>query len=175
MSDRERQNKNEPKWKTHVMFLLIKSFTVVVFDFFVTKSLSLTKSSTQCASISLFREFKKLRRLLQRKRHIEIELCVELNVLWWFYVGHGQQTRQKALSLAWHEWVSCKGKEWKIYCCGLRLCRQNLKNKNFTSSFGRLRQKLLEKACRTCSTTIFLHSTNQIICGAVVVVAVVIS
>ena len=80
MSDLERQNRNEPKWKTHVMFLLIKSFTVVVFDFFVTKSLSLTKSSTQCASISLFREFKKLRRLLQRKRHIKIELSVELNV-----------------------------------------------------------------------------------------------
>ena len=31
------------------------------------------------------------------------------------------------------------------------------------SSFGRLRQKLHQKACRTCSTIIFLHSTNQII------------
>ena len=26
-----------------------------------------------------------------------------------------------ALSLAWHEWFSCKGKELKIYCCGLVL------------------------------------------------------
>ena len=38
-------------------------------------------------------------------------------------------------------------------------CRQNLKYEHFTSSFGRLHQK----ACRTRSTIIFLHSTNQII------------
>ena len=41
-------------------------------------------------------------------------------------------------------------------------CRQNLKYANFTSSFGRLRQKLHQKACRTCSTNIFPYSTNQI-------------
>ena len=40
---------------------------------------------------------------------------------------------------------------------------QNLKYKNFTSSFGRLRQNIAQKACRTCSTIIFLHSANQII------------
>ena len=40
-------------------------------------------------------------------------------------------------------------------------CRQNLKYENFTSSFGRLRQN--QKAYRTCSTIIFLHSTNEII------------
>ena len=37
------------------------------------------------------------------------------------------------------------------------------KNENFTSSFGRLRQKLHQKACCTCSTIIFSHSGNQII------------
>ena len=42
-------------------------------------------------------------------------------------------------------------------------CRQKLKYENFTSSFGRLRQKLHQKSCRTCSTIIFPHSTNQII------------
>ena len=32
----------------------------------------------------------------------------------------------------------------------------------FTLSFGRLRQKLHQKACRTCSTIICPHSTNHI-------------
>ena len=27
----------------------------------------------------------------------------------------------RLLSLAWHEWFSCKGKGWKIYCCELAL------------------------------------------------------
>ena len=53
-------------------------------------------------------------------------------------------------------------------------CRQNLKYENFTSSFGRLVKTLHQKACRTCSTIIFLHSTNQIIdlwrCRCVIVV-----
>ena len=42
-------------------------------------------------------------------------------------------------------------------------CRQNLKYKNFTSSFGRLHKKLHQKWCRTCSTIIFPHAINQII------------
>ena len=59
------------------------------------------------------REFKKLRRQLQRKRHIKIELCVKWSIFRLFYVGHIVQNRRSALSLAWHEWFSCKGKEWK--------------------------------------------------------------
>ena len=43
-------------------------------------------------------------------------------------------------------------------------CHQNLKFENFTSLFGiLLRKKIAQKACRTCSTIIFHHSTNQII------------
>ena len=38
-----------------------------------------------------------------------------------------------------------------------------LLRENFTSTFGRLRQNLRQKACRTCSTIIFLNLTNQII------------
>ena len=34
------------------------------------------------------REFKKLRRLLQRERHIEIELCVMISVLRFFHVRY---------------------------------------------------------------------------------------
>ena len=58
-----------------------------------------------------FREFSKLRRLLQRKRHIETELCVKLSVLRLFHVGHVVQSKQSSLSLAWQEWFSCKGRE----------------------------------------------------------------
>ena len=64
------------------------------------------------------KEFKKVRLLLRPKRHIKIELCVKLSVLRWFLVGNVVQNRRSALSLAWHGWVSCKGKEWKIYCRG---------------------------------------------------------
>ena len=57
------------------------------------------------------REFKKLRRQLQRKRYIKIELCVKLSLLRLFYVDHVVQNRRTALSLAWQEWFSSKGKE----------------------------------------------------------------
>ena len=67
------------------------------------------------------REFKKLRRLLQRNDHFKMELYVRLNVLRLFHVGHVVQNRRSALSLACHEWFSWKGKEWKVYCCGLAL------------------------------------------------------
>ena len=57
------------------------------------------------------REFKKLRRQLKRKRHIEIEFCVKLSLLRLFHVDHVVKDRRTALSLAWYEWSSCKGKE----------------------------------------------------------------
>ena len=68
------------------------------------------------------REFKKLRRQLQRKRHIKIELCVKLSLLRLFYVDHVVKNRRTALSLACYEWFSCKGKEcvtprFKPFCC----------------------------------------------------------
>ena len=41
-------------------------------------------------------------------------------------------------------------------------CRQNLKYENFTCHLADYVKTLHQKACRTCSTIIFLHSTNQI-------------
>ena len=58
---------------------------------------------------------------MQGKRHIKTELWVRLNVLRLFHVGHVAQSRRSKLSHAWHEWFSCKGKEWKIYYRGLVL------------------------------------------------------
>ena len=57
------------------------------------------------------REFKKLRRQLQRKRHIKIELYVKLKRLRSFHFGNAVQNMWRALPLAWHEWFSSKGKE----------------------------------------------------------------
>ena len=71
------------------------------------------------------REFKKLRRQLQRKRLIKTELCVKLSLLRLFHVDHVVQNRRSALSLAWYEWFSCKGKEEKIYCCELPLSTES--------------------------------------------------
>ena len=58
-----------------------------------------------------YREFKKLRRQLQRKCHIKIELCVKLSLVRLFQIDHVVQNRRSALSLAGHRWFSCKGKE----------------------------------------------------------------
>ena len=107
---------------------------------------------------------KKLRRLPQRKRHItKIELCVSLSVLRLFRVGHVAQNRRSALSLAWHKWFSCKGKERKIYCCGLALSSEPHIRKFHVVVWQTTSIKLHQKAYRTCSTIIFPHSTNQII------------
>ena len=45
------------------------------------------------------REFKKLQRLLQRKRHIKIELCVGLSGLRLFHNGHVLQNKRSVLSI----------------------------------------------------------------------------
>ena len=57
------------------------------------------------------REFKKLRRLMQRKRHIKIDLCVRSSVLRLFDVDHVVKNKQSALSLVWLDWFSFKGRE----------------------------------------------------------------
>ena len=46
------------------------------------------------------REFKKLRRQLQGKRHIKIELCVKLRLLRLFHVDHVVHNRRSAISLS---------------------------------------------------------------------------
>ena len=46
------------------------------------------------------REFKKLRLLLQRKRHFKIEFCIRLTVSRLFHVDHVVQNRRGLLSFA---------------------------------------------------------------------------
>ena len=52
------------------------------------------------SAVEVNREFKKVRRQLQGKRHIKIELCAKLSLLRLFQVDHVVQNRQSALSLA---------------------------------------------------------------------------
>ena len=70
-------------------------------------ALVFSSSEAKC----FIREFKKLRLQLKGKRHIKIELCVKFSLLRLFRVDQVVQNRRSALSLASHEWFSCKGKE----------------------------------------------------------------
>ena len=67
--------------------------------------------SSFLATTTATREFKKLRRLVQRKSHVKIELYFRLSVLQLFHIGHVEGNRRSVLSLAWHEQSSCKAKE----------------------------------------------------------------
>ena len=120
------------------------------------------------------REFKKLRRQLQGKRHIKIELCVNLSLLRLFHVYHVVQNRRCALSLAWHEWFSWKGKEWKIYCCELPLSSE--------PQIWKFHVVVWQTTSKHCTKTLvaraarlffFIQPIKSLICGGVVDVAVV--
>ena len=75
------------------------------------------------------REFEKLLQLLQRKFHTKFELRVSLSILGLFHVCHVVRNSRSTPLLAWHKWISCNSKEWKIYRCRL-VCRQHLKREN---------------------------------------------
>ena len=79
-------------------------------------------------------EFNKLRGQLQRLwSHIKIKLCVRLSALRWFYVGHVYKVGEVSFHLIGTNGFHVRGKN----------CPQ--------------------AACRTSSTILFPHSTNQII------------
>ena len=120
------------------------------------------------------REFKKLRRQLQGKRHIKIELCVKLSLLRLFHVDHVVQNRLSALSLVWHKWFSCKGKEWKIYCCELPLSSEPQIWKFHVVVWQTTSKHCTKKrAARAARSFFFIQPMKSLICGVVVDVAVV--
>ena len=112
------------------------------------------------------REFKKLRRQVQGKRHIKIELCAKLSLLRLFHVHHVVQNRRSALSLAWHEWFHNE----RFTTASSRCCH-NLKYENFTSSFARLRQNIEPKSVlhvHAARLSFFIQPIKSLICGVVV-------
>ena len=120
------------------------------------------------------REFKKLWRQLQRKRHIKIELCVKLSLLQLFHVDHIVQNTRIALSLAWYERFSCKGKEWKIYCCELALSSEPQIRKFHVVVWQTTSKHCTKKrAARAARLFFFIQPIKSLICSVVVDVAVV--
>ena len=120
------------------------------------------------------REFKKLRRQLQRKRHIKIELCVKLSLSRLFHVDHVVQNTRIALSLARYERFSCKGKGWKIYCCELPLSSEPQIWKFHVVVWQTTSKHCTKKrAARAARLFFFIQPMKSLICGVVVDVAVV--
>ena len=120
------------------------------------------------------REFKKLRRQLQRKRHIKIKLCLKLSLLRLFHVDHVVQNRRTALSLAWYEWFSCKGKEWKIYCCQLALLSESQIWKFHVVIWQTTSKHCTRKrSARAARLFFFIQPIKSLFCGVVADVAVV--
>ena len=116
------------------------------------------------ARSTLNREFQKLRRQLQRKRHIKIEVWVKLSLLRLFHVGYVVQNRSSALSLAWPSGFHVKAKNERFTAASSH-CLQNLKYENLTPSFARIRQNIAPKSVPHVQHDYFpsLYSTNQII------------
>ena len=91
------------------------------------------------------REFKKLRRQLQGKRHIKIKLCVKLSLLRLFHVDHVVQIGGVHFRLLGTTGFHVKAKSERFTAASSR-CRQNFKYENFTSSFRTLRQNIAPKS-----------------------------
>ena len=101
--------------------------------------------------------FKKLRRLLQRKRHLKIRW----NVLRLCYIGLLYEIGEVYFRLLGTNGFHVKAKNERFRATGSRR-RQNLKYEKFTSSFDRLRQKIPPKSVTHVWHNYFPRSTNHI-------------
>ena len=90
----------------------------------------------------IIREFKKLRRQVQRKHDIKVELCVNLSDYSMLVMLY--KIDEVHFRLLGKNGYCAKAKNERFSAASSR-CRQNLKYENFTSSFHRLRQKIAPK------------------------------
>ena len=101
-----------------------------------------------------------LRRQLQRKRHFKLkknfasgQVCCDFHMLVALDKIGGV-----CLRLPCTKTIRVEAKNERFIAACWR-CRENFKDENFSSSLGRLRQKKVhQKACRTCSTNIFVKA-----------------
>jgi len=104
-----------------------------------------------------------------------VTLKYNLSVLQLFHVGCVAQNRQSAISLAWHGWLSCKAKEWKIYCSGLASAEHQVSIFHVviwqTTSKKKKRNK--KRTARSARFISFIQPIKSLIFGVVVVVAVI--
>ena len=122
------------------------------------------------------REFRKLRRLLQRKRHTEIVFCDYSTSITLDKIGQ--------MSLIGTNGSHVRGKEWNTYCCGLALSSEPqiwklhdiewLRHKiapnsvrhlqhDYFSSFNQSNLDLWRSRCRCCHSHHFFNSLKTTI------------
>ena len=98
-------------------------------------------------------------------KNIKIELCIRLSICDYSMLITLYKIGELHFRLLGTNGFHVKAKNERYTAASLGCC-QNLKNFNMKISRCRLAdyiKKLHQKACRTCSTIIFLHSTNEII------------
>jgi len=105
-----------------------------------------------------------------------MKLCCRLSVLRQFHVGHVLGSWQSVLSLSWHEWFSCKGGEWKIYCHGFALSTEPQIWIHFVVWRTMWKKNCFKGGAASTATLFFLiQPIILLICDVVVIVAVVVS
>ena len=160
--------------KYHILVNNIKSITISIFPIKISfKALTIAREKKPQRTYNT-REFKKLRRELQGKRHIKIELCVKLSLLRLFLVDHVVQIGGGHFRLLGTNGFHVKAKNERFTSASSR-CRQNLKYEIFTSSFGRLRQNIAPKSVPHVQHDyfFFIQPIKSLICDVFVDVAVV--
>ena len=118
--------------------------------------------SSKFCSLSYFspkfkREFKKLRRLLQRKRHIKMEMFYDYSMFVTL-----QETGEVHFCLFGTNGFYVKAENEKLSLRACVMARTSNMKTSCRALADQLRHRLHKKTCRTCSTITFPHSTNQI-------------
>ena len=101
--------------------------------------------------------------------NVTLKLNFALSLLRLFHVDHVVQNTRIALSLAWDERFSCKGKEWKIYCCELALSSEPQIWKFHVVVWQTTSKHCTKKrAARAARLLFFIQPIKSLICGVVV-------
>ena len=98
---------------------------------------------------------------------------VKLSLLRLFHVDQVVQNRRTALSLAWHEWFSCKGKELKILLLRAHVVVKTSHMKISRRSLETSKQCTKKRAARAARLFFFIQPIKSLICGVAVDVAAV--
>ena len=116
------------------------------------------------------REFKKLRRLLQRKRHVKIVLCVRWSALRLFHVGHVVQKRHFRLLGTNGFQIESKKERFDAACSRYH---QRLKYENFSSLLADYTSKNCNKrrAARGARSFFLTQPIKSFRCRVVVVIS----
>ena len=109
-------------------------------------------------------QFKNLRRLLQRIQSVALKYNLALSYVFCDYsmLVTLCKVGEVCFRFLGTNGFSCKGKEWKIYCCGLALPSKHVQS-NMKISRRYLAKNCTKKRVARAARLFFPHSTNQII------------